>query len=367
QSVAGTESPDNVNVFNYAPERQVESGENRPVLTTGSFSSTDTQISLSSELGTILSQPLPEPRSNAEGEAEERFVTVLLRNFEGQLAGNAELRNELRQTLLAQGVPEIAIKPLLGLPIATLYSWTRLPPFVPDSLRIPVKRVIRNTLSTAVLQPLGQQLQASALDARIESSTQANVLREHQRLGTGQFSDAEKKEMQLRANNGGPSDKAQKQQKQAGANRHNTVLQHTPEAIVAGPSHSQIAKDHANSPFFGLAFKLAAEAVRRLRVQVMAAWAEGGSSAPFSFEQENYPAGPQKNQNVETNRIATENQALFHEARPERLAEVTESSKHGQAILSQGGAQAQPYQLVEIRTRDAAELRQTAIVLSALA
>lgn len=49
-----------------------------------------------------------------------------------------------------------------------------------------------------------------------------------------------------------------------------------PEWAQAGPSHSQIAKDHADSPFFGLAATLAGHADQRLRDLLVAVWTAEG-------------------------------------------------------------------------------------------
>ena len=52
----------------------------------------------------------------------------------------------------------------------------------------------------------------------------------------------------------------------------------TPEYVKAGPSHSQIAKDHADSPFFGTAAVLAGHVDRELRDKMIAVWQAEGSN-----------------------------------------------------------------------------------------
>lgn len=59
-----------------------------------------------------------------------------------------------------------------------------------------------------------------------------------------------------------------------------------PEYVRAGPSHSQIAKDHADSPFFGVAAALAGKADQRVRDLMMAVWESEGkntSSLPQNY------------------------------------------------------------------------------------
>lgn len=55
----------------------------------------------------------------------------------------------------------------------------------------------------------------------------------------------------------------------------------TPEYVRAGPSHSQIAKDHADSPFFGTAAALAMEANRLIRDRLVAVWDAEGNNTPY--------------------------------------------------------------------------------------
>lgn len=53
-----------------------------------------------------------------------------------------------------------------------------------------------------------------------------------------------------------------------------------PEWVKAGASHSQIAKDHADSPFFGAAFAMASAADDKLVKLVMKYWQEHGDTGP---------------------------------------------------------------------------------------
>lgn len=57
-------------------------------------------------------------------------------------------------------------------------------------------------------------------------------------------------------------------------------LDKVPEWVKAGASHSQIAKDHADSPFFGAAFAMASAADEKLMKLVMKYWQEHGDTAP---------------------------------------------------------------------------------------
>jgi heterokaryon incompatibility protein Het-C len=59
---------------------------------------------------------------------------------------------------------------------------------------------------------------------------------------------------------------------------HIQALESLPDYVKAGPSHSQIAKDHADSPFFGAAVALAITADRELRDRMVAVWTAEGKN-----------------------------------------------------------------------------------------
>ncbi|GAB4108973.1 MAG: hypothetical protein OHK0022_61310 [Roseiflexaceae bacterium] len=63
----------------------------------------------------------------------------------------------------------------------------------------------------------------------------------------------------------------------------------SPEYIKAGPSHTQIAKDHADSPFFGTAAVLAGHVDQQMRDKMIAVWtAEGNNRQVDPALQRNY-------------------------------------------------------------------------------
>jgi hypothetical protein len=257
--------------FTYSVEQTVgqEGGRpvRRPVLMTGSFTGGDTQVSLASEFGKFLSHPLPPAPGGAEREAQRRMVSVLLRTFEQQLGSNPEFRNGVRRVLRENGVPDIAATALENAPLEAIYNLTNIP--IPDFIRErvlnPIQDFIHGIISTQVLQPIGNRVMSEGLNARVADTSLVNVLRQQQQAAAAPVS----------ANN--------PQADNDSAVRHVDALQHTPERVVAGPTHSQISKDHANSPFFGLAFRMATEAVRRMRERMVVAWAalDGGHTTPF--------------------------------------------------------------------------------------
>jgi hypothetical protein len=344
--------------------------EDRPVLTTGSFTGTDTQVSIASELVGFLSRPLPPPLTREEQEVQERFILALLRNFDTQMRNNRQLRQTVRQSLIQAGVPVAVASRADQIPLATVYqmsTFLRIP--IPDRIRIPLKTAIREAVSNQVLQPRARQLQAAALNARIVDTSLIHVLRDSARQQRGAFTDTEIRAMDERARTIGPSRAQQEAQARAAGQRRADVIRATPLPVVAGPSHSQIAKDHPNSPFFGLAVLLASVAVQRLRDRMLAVWDEGRASPtqPFSFDWRNFPeAAPAGAPRADVEAYEG-GRRLFHAGRPARGREMQESLQRGQEIIAQGGSPGQPYDLATIRRLSAQEIRDVANALRAMA
>ncbi|NJM40844.1 MAG: DUF4157 domain-containing protein [Anaerolineae bacterium] len=374
-------------VFTYTDAQTVGTDERgqpmvRQVLMSGSFTGTDTQISLSSEFVKFLSTPLSPPASAEERHVEERFIEMLLNAFENQLRNDRTFADGIRGILSEGGVPEVMIPTILALPLANIYSMTRLP--IPDVIRNnilnPIQSLYRDQLSRQILQPMGQRLQAEALNARVADTSLINFERdsEHRRRQTvAQVSEAERQRMRQTQRFTGRTPEQQNAEAQATAGRHADALQATPERIVAGPSHSQIAKDHPNSPFFGLAFRLKSEAVRRLRQHMVSAWAAqaGGMVMPFNFDFGNFPQV--SGLPDEQTQAANENRNLYHATRQQRGRQAQESLGRGNRIVSQGGdmpveqgypaTSFRPYDITSMRHDLAEQFRVTASGLRAAA
>jgi hypothetical protein len=350
--------------FTFSNEVDVGEGGRRPVLTTGSFTGTDTQISAGSEVVKFMSEPLPDPAGNEEAQAMERMMTTLLRDLDRRKASNPALQATLRGLLREAGVPEMMIGTLIAIPLATVYS-LRLPIPIPDALRLPIQRAIRRFVSENALQPAAAELRAAGLQARVADTSLVRVLREQQAIAAGNFSPAVLARERALANMGAQGAAAQGtpdqilQRRLAAARveaaRHVAALQATPEAVVAGPSHSMISKDHVNSPFFGVAFTLAEAAVQRMRTHMLAVWNENGPSTPWSFDFPAWPAATER---------GGEARALFHERRPFTGAPARQSLRRGNDIVANGGEGA-PYDLAAMRHHSAERIRRAAGLLRA--
>jgi hypothetical protein len=369
-------------LFTYAPRVRVGGvggtpAEERPVLTTGTFTSTDTQISIASEVVGLLARPLSDPRGNEEQDVQDRFVVSLLRNFETRVRSTPELQQAVTRALSSAGVPDFLASRADQMPIADIYqmkTFMRIP--IPDAIKLPLKRSIRDIVSRVVLQPLSGRVQAASLEARIEDTSLIQVLRESQRQQRGQFSAAERESMQQQQRFTGQSVAQQEADTRATGGRRVQTIQSTPLPVVAGPSHSQIAKDHQNSPFFGVAFMLSVIAVQRLCDRMLAAWAErhGSPTTPFNFEWANFPQAAPSGITPEQTEVYEQARRLYHAGRGVngrnlhgRSLKEGESQHSGQEVMAQGGQPGQPFDLALMRQQSAANIRSIALVLQMVA
>ncbi|MBI2910611.1 MAG: DUF4157 domain-containing protein [Chloroflexi bacterium] len=137
-----------------------------------------------------------------------------------------------------------------------------------------------------------------------------------------------------------------------------------PDWARAGPSHTQIAKDHADSPFFGVAFFLAQSVDRELRDLLMAVWDVEGVNVVEPELEEEYegeippeiagrrapPGTPEEEMTTEerlAEREAAEEAPHYREIRSREEAErimeeggVPEREEHGGEGLRHGVAAA---------------------------
>jgi len=337
-------------VFTYSATVSTDKGM-RPVLTTGSFTGKDTQMSVGTELVNLLRRPLVPPRSPAETSAEEHFTYELLKTLTGRLQSDPAFHAAIKKDVLdlLPGFPgrEAIVDELLALPLHTIYFWTTLPPSVPKELKdfiglTALQTAIRNTISSEILQPAANQIEASFVGAQVAQTSLVHSLDEGKRVAAGRFTPEETRKMQAVTGAGGPSVEAQQRDASAEAKARVVALQATPAQVVAGPSHTQLAKDHANSPFFGLSFLMATTADRKLRDRLIDAWNEarpGSGSKPHAFP-----------------------------GRPSDEGAMKKSSARGVAILSQGRELPEAaYDIAGMRRESAMHIRAVATALRAFA
>jgi|GEM_PF-1855229 len=304
----------------------------RPVLTTGTFTGEDTKISIASVVEHFLREGWEaEPANNAEREAQKKFTLAMIKDFESQLRSNTELSAGIRHELSQYHVPKVVIDSVLKAPYAGIYTFTQIPFHIPDAVRLPIQRRIRHAISQ-VLKPVAARVQAQGLDARVADTSLIQYLADNKRAAAEKTGE-----------------------KKAAAERHVKAMLDTPDAVIAGPSHSQIGKDHSNSPFFGVSFAVAVEAVRRLRDKMLDAWEQqsGGSTQPFNFEWSSWPKEDAA-------------KGLYHQTRHATMKSANESLQRGRQTILRGGDSDKPYNLQAMRHESAEQFRTAAKALLTL-
>ncbi|MBL1129609.1 MAG: hypothetical protein HND44_14110 [Chloroflexi bacterium] len=119
-----------------------------------------------------------------------------------------------------------------------------------------------------------------------------------------------------------------------------------PDYVWHGPSHSQIAKDHADSPFFGTAAAMASAAVTELRNHMVAVWqSEGHNAQTDPTLQQNYASEIPPDVAARLAPPGTPESAMTPEQR-QAAREAAEAAPHfkewqrrqeGEVLLREGG------------------------------
>jgi hypothetical protein len=111
-----------------------------------------------------------------------------------------------------------------------------------------------------------------------------------------------------------------------------------PDWAQAGGSHSQMAKDHADSPFFGAAFLMANEADRKILRLLSQAWQERGSTGPAPGLEGNLPneeeeEGEHLDPLIDAEAMDRERGRSFHETRD--MADRVRRTGHADELPSE--------------------------------
>lgn len=305
-------------VFNYAPSVDVgnpeDKGEKRPVMTTGSFNSQDTAISISHIISGFLEKEPPPPASYEEARAKEQETLKLIQAFESIVANSKEVQGELKiqlnfldEDILTKVLSSGTLSGTYGA-ILNLMDW------VPEGMRKRVQEARINIEAKVAkviwqgTQQIAKTIKASHQVPETEKTAPMNFAREQNEIQT-------------------PGSIEEKRSQN---------IENSPEGVVAGPSHSQISKDHENSIFFGLAFTLAAEADRRIRDKMINAWAGSGESKPYDFSQYGQQGSGKE---AEANSPESQDSEIYHAGREGNLKAGNESREAGNEILKDGGGE----------------------------
>ena len=266
-------------VFTFSQKVDL-SGQKRPLLTSGSFSSTDTVISLHSELINLLAKGPAPFQTDEERKVDRQFTKNLLKHFSEKFKKDKNFRKAINDTEIGKKTPDFALENLH-------YFYISL-----QLLPEPIRKIIHASielLKMVLMRQFSSWAIAYGVRNSVSDTSLIKSLRDNQRMAKGEISKSQIAEMARQAPLLGKEVSKLIKEKIAEAKDRVYNLQRTPEKIVAGPSHSQLSKDHINSVFFGLSFYVATVAVERLKDKLIAAWEEQSllyeKSYRFSDEQ----------------------------------------------------------------------------------
>ncbi|WP_051312899.1 eCIS core domain-containing protein [Sporocytophaga myxococcoides] len=263
-------------------ERQVQTlssktADGKPTLVTGTFTSLDTLESVGSEGVKMLRMGLAPAGSEGERKAQEALVSASLKKMDA-LKSNPALRAKMVKAIEGAQIPIIS-----GLGkdnidtvvksgnVSDLYELIRqINKYVPVlDILAPVHNAIVATINTTVLKPTSDRIESQMLGVKVQDTPLYKGQKEVNEIvnaGGNKFSPMQ--EMTASITGEAPDPK----KNLADAQKRQALLNNTPSKVLANASHSQLAKDHTNSIFFGLAFKLAVEADKKLRDKMLAVW-----------------------------------------------------------------------------------------------
>jgi hypothetical protein len=338
------------------------------VLVTGTFTSDDTFVSIASPLVHSFREGLTlAKKTKTEQQMDEAITAQLLDVFDIEIEGNKALQDKIKDKLEDVGLGYLA--DLLGkgkLKTADVYRLlikirNILVPLLKkipgvqqiidaiDAFVLKVKMIVN-----AQLKKIADLLEAYKLQLNISSTSLLSKQKKNTEIiqHRGDFSNILVQALHdvlpvpLTPNPG-------KDVRTAEVN--NADLAQTPEYVIAGPSHSQIAKDHPESIFQGLAFHLTVEAVRRLGQKMKAAWGNAPQVKDPDFDLITVPDAQLTADQKEKKLMARK-----------RMNKEIENKNMGTAILKQGhdpNVEFDSKKIEKMRNESAEKIKQVGVLL----
>jgi len=296
-------------------------GDTMPVLTTGTFTSMDTLQSVGAEAVNMLRKGLNPPAT----EHEKRAQKAMMRKIVHAVDRNPALKEKVG-----------------NLPIAETYDaleYIALYIDLPDYMK-PVREYFN-----AIFTIIADELDARGLVTKVQDTPLYRAEREVDKtIAAGGENYGPMTELKATLTGKEVSPAAIKKD----AEDYKTLYNNTPEKVMVGASHSQLSKDHANSVFFGLAFRLAVEADKLIRDEMLKIWGNEKFIDPDSEILSKNPDDLKRKK---------KNDYYFSKQRHDQYQETRE---YGQEIYETGHADGQKYDLQAIRDQAAKDISSTA-------
>ena len=325
----------------------------RPVMTTGSFTGLDTMESLGSEAVKMLKEGMKPTANEIEKKAQDKFIGQMLKSLDS----NKELKNKI---VNKYGGENDTVKDYLKQnSLYAIYNQIQhisQPVSFVLSLLLPDITELKNDMISMVneyvLNPAGKRIEAHVLITKVQdtpvykSEPEINKTIEQKGKNLSPI-----QEMGYNITKKTPDYASIEKE----ARQRKELLEKTPEKIKVGPSHSQLAKDHKDSVFFGLAFQLAVEADKLLRDKMVNVW----GTSPKVQDPDT------KLLEKDKNKLSLEEKENYAFAKV-RHDKDADSLAWGQFIYKEGHAESQEYSLENIRNESAARVKNMAYTLMQL-
>jgi len=325
----------------------------RPVLTTGTFTGLDTMESVGAEGIKMLREGLGPVGNKMEVQAQDKFVGELLKKADGQAIKSKIVAQVDKMNL--NFVTKSSVKYLLeNYSIYDIYTTGHtIAKTLGINLQIldQIKNSVREDLNNNVLRPAADEIEARLLVTKVQDTPLYKGEKENQEVIKSNGTKlSPMQEIAAQITNTPPDYAANLKD----AQNRKALFDKTPGKIKAGPSHSQISKDHKDSIFFGLAFRLAVEADKLLRDKMLTVWGTTEVKDPDRAI---------LNKNYKDLNLQQQEEYSFVKGRKEQQ---DKSLQFGKDIYNTGHAPGQTYSLQNIRNESATDLEAIALVLDQL-
>jgi hypothetical protein len=328
-------------------------GALRPVLTTGTFTSMDTMESVGSEAVKMLREGMQPAKDDAELEAQAAVMSAMLHKMD-KLKSSAQAKkiiNEVAEQLPVGGDTAKAL--IQNNDIGGAYDFMRKLPKIPG---IELFKTLHNAfvaiVNTTVLPPVADTVEAHTLTAKVQDTPLFKGDADNKAIVESGGKKTTPMQDLTAELTGNPVDTAKNL---AEAQARRSVYNATPSKIQANASHSQLAKDHSNSIFNGLAFKLAVEADKILRDKMIVAWNDTSKEVdPDTTDREKYEKYEKAYDadKWKPNILKTAPADNVQQSRI-RDKEQNKSLEYGKSVYQNGHKEGQEFDLEEMRTNSA--------------
>ncbi|MCU0430829.1 MAG: DUF4157 domain-containing protein [Cytophagaceae bacterium] len=328
-------------------------GKSRPVLTTGTFTSMDTMESVGSEAVKMLREGMQPAKDDAELEAQAAVMSAMLHKLD-KLKSSTQAKKLIKDAAAQLPVGGDTVNDLVqNNDIGGAYDFMRKLPKVPG-LRL--FKFIHNGMvsivNSTVLPPVAETVEAHTLTAKVQDTPLFKGDADNKAIVDSGGKKTTPMQDLTAELTGNPVDTAKNL---AEAQARRTAFHATPYKVQANASHSQLAKDHSNSIFNGLAFKLAVEADKMLRDKMIAAWNDTSKEVdPDTTDREKYEKYEKEyDANKWKPDLLKKDPADNVQRSRIRDKAQNESLEYGKSVYSNGHKEGQEFDLDEMRNSSA--------------